>query len=107
MKNQRLNLRITAEDLSKIKQKSKQADMTLTDYVTKVSLGKQITRIDGLDEMIKQLKAIGKNLNRLNTVAEMGRISVIYLDETKAELREINRKIQELLERKRWQNGNS
>ena len=102
MKNQRLNLRITTEDLSKIKHKAKQADMTLTDYVTKVSLGKQITKIDGLDEMIKQLKAIGKNLNRLTTIAEIGRISVVYLDETKAELREINRKIQELLERKRW-----
>ena len=76
--------------------------MTLTDYATTVCLGKQITRIDGLDEVIKQLKAIGKNINRVTTMAEMGIISVVYFDEAKAELRETNKTIQKILERKKW-----
>lgn len=102
MKNARLNLRISSEDLEKIRDKAKQANKTLTDYVTTVSLGKEITVIPDLPEVVKQQKALGRNLNQLVTLANMGRVNVVYLDESIAELTAINQSLQEILQRKRW-----
>lgn len=107
MKNQRLSLRISNEDLEVIKHKSKQANMTLTDYVIKSAMGKQIVIITDLIEVIKQLKAVGRNLNQLATLANMGRVQTINLAEVLDEFTAINQSIQEVLERKRWNDGNS
>ena len=74
-----MSIRISEVDLQKIHHKAQQAKMSLTDYVTCCCLGKQITVIEGLDEVVRQQKAIGRNLNQLTTLANMGRISSVYL----------------------------
>lgn len=102
MKNARLNLRISSGDLEKIRHKAKQANKTLTDYVTTVCLGKEITVIPDLAEVLKQQKALGRNLNQLVTLANMGRVTVVYLDETIEGLIAVNQSLQEILQRKRW-----
>lgn len=102
MKNARLNLRISSEDLERIRHKAKQANKTLTDYVTTVCLGKEITVIPNLAEVLKQQKALGRNLNQLTTLANMGRVNVVYLDESIAEFTAINQSLQEILQRKKW-----
>ena len=102
MKNARLNLRISSEDLEKIRDKAKQSNKTLTDYVTTVCLGKEIIVIPNLYEVLKQQKALGRNLNQLVTLANMGRVTVVYLDETIGELTAINQSLQGILQRKRW-----
>ncbi len=107
MKNQRLNLRITAEDLAVIKHKAMRSNLTLTDYVTKVALGKQIVVIHDLAKVLKEQKAVGRNLNQLVTLANMGRVQTVYLNETLEQFYEINRSLQEILMRKRWGDGNS
>ena len=107
MKNQRLSLRISNENLEVIKYKSKQAKMTLTDYVTKSAMGKQIIIITDLLEVAKQIKAVGKNLNQLVTLANMGRVQFINLSETLDAFTSINQSLQNILERKRWNDGNS
>ena len=38
-------------------------------------------RIDGLDDLLSELKAQGRNLNQLTTLANMGRISVLRGDD--------------------------
>jgi uncharacterized protein (DUF1778 family) len=102
MKNARINLRISSEDLEKIRDKAKQSNKTLTDYVTTVCLGKEIIVIPNLYEVLKQQKALGRNLNQLVTLANMGRVTVVYLDETIGELTAINQSLQGILQRKRW-----
>ena len=64
MKNKKMSIRISEENLAAIHRKAEQADMTFTDYVTKACLGKQIVVIDGLDDVLRQQKAIGRNLNQ-------------------------------------------
>lgn len=107
MKTERLNLRISSENLEVIRHKAKKANMTLTDYVTKVSMGKQIVIITDLAEVVKQQKALGRNLNQIATLANMGRVEVLNFTETLSEFTEINQSLQEILERKRWSDGNS
>lgn len=106
MKNQRLNLRITSENLEKIRGKATMANLTLTDYVTRVSLGKQIVVIPDLAEVLKQQKALGRNLNQLTTLANMGRLQTVYLEDAVGQLVQINLILKEILERKRWADGN-
>ena len=82
--------------------KAKQAKLTLTEYVTQCVLGKQIFVIDGLDEVLRQQKAIGRNLNRLTVLSNMGKISSVNLEQLTKEYAALNRTLTELLDRKRW-----
>lgn len=82
--------------------KAEQAKLTLTEYVTQCVLSKQIFVIDGLDEVIRQQKAIGKNLNRLTVLSNMGKISCVNLLQLTDEYATLNRTLTELLDRKRW-----
>ena len=106
MKNKKINIRISEENLAAIHRKAEQADMTFTDYVTKACLGKQIVVIDGLDDVLRQQKAIGRNLNQLTMLCNMGRVSVASLAEMKEQYAEVSAALTELLERKRWSDGN-
>ena len=90
------------EDLNIVHYKAEQAKLTLTEYVTQCALGKQIFVIDGLDEIIRQQKAIGKNLNRLTVLSNMGKISSVNLQELTEKYASLNKTLTELLDRKRW-----
>ncbi|MFI3170243.1 MAG: plasmid mobilization relaxosome protein MobC [Faecalibacterium sp.] len=105
-KNRRLSIKLTQADWDAIHHKAAKANKNLTDYVTTVCLNKQIIIIDELKDFIKEQKAIGRNLNQLALLANRGRIETVSLTETAAQLKEINRGIQQMLERKRWRDGN-
>ena len=79
--------------------------MSLTDYVTRCCLGKQITVIEGLDEVVRQQKAIGRNLNQLTTLANMGRINSVYLKDISEEYAQVSNRLSDILIRRRWNNG--
>ena len=57
------------------------AGMTVTDYIITCALGKEIIHIDGMDALVSELKAQGRNLNQLTTLANMGRLTVLRGDE--------------------------
>lgn len=102
MKNKKLSIRISETDLERIHQKSTKAKLSLTDYVTRCCLWKQIFVIEGLDEVIRQQKAIGRNLNQLTTLCNMGKVNVINLAELTNQYTETNKLLTDLLNRKRW-----
>ena len=54
--------------------------------------------VDGIQELIGELKAIGRNLNQLTTLANMGKVDAVYLAETKAQLSGIYEKLSTLCE---------
>ncbi len=73
--------RVSSADLKKIKSNAKRARLTVTDYLVTSALNQEIVVIDGIEELIGELKAIGRNLNQLVTLAHMGRIQAVKLDE--------------------------
>ena len=77
-------------------------DLSMSDYVTACCLGKQVVVIDGLKDVLKELKSIGRNLNQLVTLAHMGRVTVIDLESVRQALSELSEAIRSILERKRW-----
>ena len=76
--------------------------MSMSNYVTACCLGRQIIIIEGLKEVLKELKAIGNNLNQLVTLAHMGKVTVVNLSEVRQLLAEIRITVREIAERKRW-----
>ena len=80
-KTEIITARMTPADKKAITQQAKAAGMTVTDYLTTCALGKEIVRVDGLDDLLSELKAQGRNLNRLTTLANMGRLSALRGDE--------------------------
>ena len=80
-----ITARMTPADKKAITQRAKAAGMTVTDYLTTCALGKEIVRINGLDDLLSELKAQGRNLNQLTTLANMGRLSVLRGDDLVSE----------------------
>ena len=80
-KTEIITARMTPADKKAICQRAKAAGMTVTDYLTICALGKEIVRMDGLDGLLSELKAQGRNLNQLTTLANMGRITVLRGDD--------------------------
>ena len=76
--------------------------MILTEYITDCCLGKQIVVIDGLDEVIRQQKAIGRNLNQLTTLANMGKVKTVYLQELTDAYAQVGALLSDILKARRW-----
>jgi len=102
MKDRKMSIRISESDLQKIHHKADKANLSLTEYVTKVCLGKQIFVVDGLDEIIRQQKAIGRNLNQIATLCNMGKVTCFNFAELTNQYAEVNKLLTDLLDRKRW-----
>ena len=81
MKNRRITLRVSDVDWQKLHGKADAARMTLTEYLTACGLQKELVIVDGLEEVIRQQKGIGRNLNQLTTLANMGKVNTVYLQE--------------------------
>ena len=73
-KNKLVALRFRENEYNLIKSKADKANMSFTEFVTRSALNKQITVVDGLPEILKEVKAIGRNLNQLTTLCNMGKI---------------------------------
>ena len=80
-KTEIITARMTPADKKVIHQRARAAGMTVTDYLTTCALGKEIVRVDGLDDLLSELKAQGRNLNQLTTLANMGRLTVLRGDD--------------------------
>lgn len=101
MKDKKLSIRISEQDLAAIHRKAVTAKLSFTDYVTRSCLNRQIVVIDGLEDIIREQKAIGRNLNRLTLLCNMGKVSVVSLGEVKEQYARLNELLCSLLERKR------
>lgn len=71
-----ITMRINPQYKQEIQRKAKQAQLTVTDYLTLCGMGKKLVQIQGLDELLTELKAQGRNLNQLTTLANMGQIEI-------------------------------
>ena len=89
-KDTKFSTRMTSADREKIRALAAKAHMSMSDYVTACSLGKRIVVIDEQNELLRQLKGIGNNVNRLTVLANMGKVQVVSLDKAAQELSEVS-----------------
>ena len=106
-KEKRFNCRITAEEHAAITRKAKEAGMTMTDFVIAACLNKRIVVINDIKPMVSQVRRAGITLNRLEILAREGKVQTMYLDEVQKEFALLNDKLTEILERRRWSDGDN
>ena len=74
-------MRFRENEYEAIKGKADKVNLTFTEVVTRSALDKPITFFDGLPDVLKEQKAIGRNLNQLTTLCNMGKIDCPDLTE--------------------------
>ena len=72
-----ITARLTPAEKAAIERRAQQANMTVTDYIVKCTLGKNVRQTDELVPILSELKAQGRNLNQLTKLANMGRIDLV------------------------------
>ncbi len=80
-KTEIVTMRMASRTKEVLQEKAREADMTLTTYLCICGLGQQILRVEGLDDLLSELKAQGRNLNQLTMLANMGRFTVLRGDD--------------------------
>ena len=79
-KDIKFSTRMASADREKIRALAAKAHMSMSEYVTACCLGKRIVVIDEQKELLRQLKGIGSNINRLTVLANMDKVQVIGLE---------------------------
>lgn len=98
-KTKMIAMRFRESDYAAIKRKAKKVNMNLTEFVTAAAMNKSITVINGLEDVLKEQKAIGRNLNQLTTLCNMGKIACPDLRELKEQYADILTALNEIIRR--------
>lgn len=85
-KDKIITIRVNERDKKKLIEKSKIAKLSLSEYLIEQGLDKDIVIVDGLNEVISELRRIGNNINQLTYLANSGRIYTVDLSEVKQEI---------------------
>ena len=78
-RNKTISIRCTETEYEKVHQRAEKHGLKLNEFVLKTALGKKIIVAQGLDEVVRQQKAIGNNLNQLTRLSHEGKVSVVDL----------------------------
>lgn len=80
----------------KLIERSEVVKLSLSEYLIEQGLDKDIVMIDGLNEVVAELRRIGNNINQLTYLTNSGRIYTVDLSEVKQEIGKIWNVINEL-----------
>lgn len=75
MKENRITVRFTDEQIKTISEKAASAQMTPSAYIRAAAMRHKVTVVDGLREMTHEVRGIGRNLNQLTILANEGRFT--------------------------------
>ena len=98
-KKVRITLRLTQEQYDSIAAKAETAQMPVGAYVRAAALRHRVVVIDGLKEITHELKGIGRSINQLVVLCNMGRIKEVHLRDAWQSLSQVYLKLQELTDR--------
>ena len=96
-KTEIITLRVTPKTKDRTRAKAQELGLTVTDCLCLCGLGKRIVRVDGLDQVLSELKAQGRNFNQLTTLANMGKITVVYGDRLAEGYAQVSEQLRQLL----------
>ena len=94
-KDKIITIRVNEKE-KKLIERSEVAKLSLSEYLIKQGLDKEIVIVDGLNEVVSELRRIENNINQLTYLANSGRIYTVDLSEVKQELGKIWNVISEL-----------
>ena len=77
-----MKFRATEEEKDRIMKKVDASDLNISEYLRRCALDKQIVTANGLDDVARELRAIGNNLNQITRAVNSGYIQAVNLQET-------------------------
>ena len=96
-KTEIITLRVTPRTKAVIQARAKSVNKTVTDCLCLCGLGKEIVQVEGLDKVLSELKAQGRNLNQLTTLSNMGKVTVVYGDRLANGYAQVSEQLRQLL----------
>lgn len=88
-RTERIYARVTPTELRYIERKINNTNYTISEFIRASALDKEILVIEGVEELAKQLRAVGKNLNQLVMLSHKGLIKTPNIVEVEKKLDEI------------------
>ncbi len=98
MKDTTLSIRISTDDLNRIRANAEKARLSQSEYVIRCCLGQRMVVMDGLKDVLTELRRIGNNINQLTVLANMGKVKVADLTGVRDSLTEIGRTLRAMQE---------
>lgn len=92
-------MRFRENDYMAIKRKAEKANMNFTEFVTAAAMNKPVTVINGLSDVLKEQKAIGRNINQLTTLCNIGKIVCPDLGELKNQYADVLTALNDIVRR--------
>lgn len=93
-------VRFSEEEYEQFLKKQKRSKLNKNDYILKCVLNKKITVVDGVIDVIVELKRIGNNINQLTKLVHQGKVNYSHeLSETNKELVQIWQSLKSLTQK--------
>ena len=77
-----MKFRATEEEKDRIMKKVDASELSISEYLRKCALDKQIVAVNGLDDIARELRALGNNLNQITRAVNSGYVQAVNLQET-------------------------
>ena len=77
-----MKFRATEEEKDRIIKKVDASDLSISEYLRRCALDKKIVAVNGLDDLARELRAIGNNLNQITRAVNSGYVQAVNLQET-------------------------
>ena len=91
MKNRRLEIRLTEDELYEIDNRSKKLRMSRSKFLLQAALHQKIIVLDStsIKQLTSELRKIGININQIAILCNMGKLECVHIEDTKSEIKKI------------------
>ena len=91
MKNRRLEIRLTEDELYKIDSKAQKLRMSRSKFLLQSALHQKIITLDNtaMKQLISELRKIGININQIAILCNMGKLECVHIEDTKSEIKKV------------------
>ncbi len=88
MKNRRLEIRLTEDELYEIDNRSKKLRMSRSKFLLQAALHQKIIVLDStsIKQLTSELRKIGININQIAILCNMGKLECVHIEDTKYEI---------------------
>lgn len=75
-----IRFRVAGWEKVHISKNAEKAHMTISEFVRAAAMDQDITVVEGLDDLIRELRRQGNNLNQLTVMARQGRVRLVEME---------------------------
>ena len=98
MKNRRLEIRLTEDELYKIDSKAQKLRMSRSKFLLQSALHQKIITLDNtaMKQLISELRKIGININHIAILCNMRKLQCVHIEDTKNEITKVWEELKKL-----------